>query len=172
MYRLAELTDKRRKQIGGGMLFAGLVGLVLGVIVIHWSSFPETEVVNGVEVPVVLDFMNWFPRGGLWLGIGYLIVLGAVTLALVGGAMLWVLNQPMTWTRASIGQGPPPSNEKFGDTSLERSRCWASPYFASYSRTSRVRAAWRWVPLRRDLSGFRCFSCPIRADVMPITPTM
>ena len=84
------------------MLFAGLVGLVLGVIVIHWSSFPETEVVNGVEVPVVLDFMNWFPRGGLWLGIGYLIVLGAVTLALVGGAMLWVLNQPMTWTRATV----------------------------------------------------------------------
>ena len=80
--------------------------------------------------------------------------------------------ESMTWTRASIGQGPPPSNEKFGDTSLERSRCWASPYFASYSRTSRVRAVWRWVPLRRDLPGFRCFSCPIRADVMPITPTM
>lgn len=81
---------------------AGLVGLVLGVITIHWSSIPETEVINGVEVPVVVDFLNWFPRGGLWLGLGYLIVLGAVTLCLVGGAMLWVLNQPMTWTRATV----------------------------------------------------------------------
>lgn len=80
---------------------AGLLGLVVGVITIHWSSIPATEVVDGVEVPVVVDFMNWFPRGGLWLGLGYLIVLGSVTLCLVGGAMLWVLNQPMTWTRAT-----------------------------------------------------------------------
>lgn len=81
---------------------AGLLGLVLGVIVIHWSSIPETEVINGVDVPVVVDFLNWFPRGGIWLGIGYLIVLGAVTLSLAGGAMLWVLNQPMTWARATV----------------------------------------------------------------------
>ena len=93
MYRLAELTDRRRKQIGGGLLVAGLLGLVVGVIVIHWSSFTDSDVVT---------FMPWFPRGTLWLGLGYLIVLGAVTLCLVGGAFLWVLNQPMTWTRATI----------------------------------------------------------------------
>ncbi len=102
MYRLTELSDRRRKQIGGALLTAGLVGLILGVITVHWSSIPQTEIVNGVEVPVVVDFMNWFPRGGLWLGVGYLIVLGSVTLALAGAAMLWVLNQPMTWTRAAV----------------------------------------------------------------------
>lgn len=93
MYRLAELSESRRKMLGGGLLTAGVVGLALGVIVIHWSSYPED---------VVVDFMNWFPRGALWLGVGYLIVFGATTLALVGGATLWVLNQPMTWARAAI----------------------------------------------------------------------
>ncbi|MFO7300750.1 MAG: hypothetical protein DIU67_011280 [Actinomycetes bacterium] len=102
MYRLAELSDKRRKQIGAGLLTAGILGLVLGVITIHWASYPETVIVDGVEVPYVVDFMNWFPRGALWLGLGYLVVFGAVTLSLVGGAFLWVLNQPMTWTRATI----------------------------------------------------------------------
>lgn len=102
MYRLAELSDKSRKRIGGGLLLAGILGLILGVITIHWGSYPETEIVNGVEVPVVVDYLNWFPRGTFWLGLGYLIVFGAVTLGLVGAAFLWVLNQPMTWTRATI----------------------------------------------------------------------
>lgn len=102
MYRLAELSERRRKLIGAGLLIAGLMGLVVGVIVIHWSSYPATEVVDGVEMPVVVGFMNWFPRGGLWLGIGYLVVFGATTLALLGAAFLWVLNQPMTWARATV----------------------------------------------------------------------
>lgn len=102
MYRLGELSDSRRKMIGSALLLAGLAGLVLGVVTIHWASIAETEVVNGVEVPVVVDYLNWFPRGALWLGIGYLIVFGATTLALVGGVFLWVLNQKMTWTRATV----------------------------------------------------------------------
>jgi len=102
MYRLAELSDSRRKMIGSALLLAGLAGLALGVVWIHWSSVPETEMINGVEVPVVVDFLNWFPRGALWLGIGYLIVFGATTLALIGGAFLWVLNQRMTWARATV----------------------------------------------------------------------
>jgi hypothetical protein len=101
MYRLGELSDSRRKMIGSVLLLAGLVGLALGVVFIHWASIPETEVINGVEVAVVVDYLNWFPRGALWLGIGYLIVFGATTLALVGGAFLWVLNQKMTWARAT-----------------------------------------------------------------------
>lgn len=102
MYRLGELSDPRRKMIGIVMLLAGFVGLVLGVIWIHWSSLPQTEVVNGVEVPVVVDYLNWFPRGIYWKAVGYLIVLGATTLALVGGCFLWVLNQKMTWARATV----------------------------------------------------------------------
>jgi len=102
MYRLAELSDSRRKTIGAGLLVAGLLGIVIGVIWIHWSSIPQTQIVDGVETPVVVDYLNWFPRGVLWKGIGYLIVLGATTLALVGAVFLWVLNQPMTWARATV----------------------------------------------------------------------
>ena len=102
MYRLGELSDARRRTIGGSLLILSLVGLVLGVIWIHWSSFPQTELVDGVETPVVLDTLNWFPRGTIWKGIGYLIVLGATTMGLVGATLLWVLNQKMTWARATV----------------------------------------------------------------------
>lgn len=102
MYRLTELSDSRRKTIGWSLLFVGFVGLVLGVIWIHWSSIPETELVGGEEVAVVVDQLNWFPRGSVWKGIGYLIVLGATTLVLVGSTFLWVLNQKMTWARATM----------------------------------------------------------------------
>jgi hypothetical protein len=102
MYRFAELSDSRRKQIGWALLLAGLVGLILGVIWIHWSSLPRTEVIDGVETEVVVDYLNWFPRGTLWKGIGYLIVLGATTLFLVGALFLSVLNQQMTWARAAV----------------------------------------------------------------------
>ena len=103
MYRLGELTDARRKMIGGGLTVAGILGLVLGVIWIHWSSFPSTELVEGVEVPVVVDFLNWWPRGTFWKGLGYLVVLGATTILLIGSSMLLLLNQKMTWTRATVG---------------------------------------------------------------------
>lgn len=102
MYRLAELTDSRRKAVGSLLLLAGFSGLVIGVIWIHWASIPETELVGGVEVEVVVDYLNWFPRGVLWKAIGYLIVLGATTLAFVGAIFLWVMNQPMTWARATM----------------------------------------------------------------------
>ncbi|HEU4321384.1 MAG TPA: hypothetical protein VFS66_15040 [Acidimicrobiia bacterium] len=96
------MSDARRKLIGSGMLIAGLLGLVLGVIWIHWSSIPLTQTVDGVEMPVVVDYLNWWPRGKFWKGIGYLIVLGATTIALVGATFLWVLNQKMTWARATV----------------------------------------------------------------------
>jgi len=102
MYRLGELTDKRRKGIGSALLTLGVLGLVIGVVWIHWSSIPQTELVDGVDVAVTVDFLNWFPRGPIWLGVGYLIVLGATTLALIGAIFLWVLNQRMTWARATV----------------------------------------------------------------------
>lgn len=102
MYRLAELSDSRRKAIGLALLLLGLAGLAVGVVWIHWSSFPETELIDGVRVPYVVDFMNWFPRGIIWKAIGYLIVGGAATFALIGATFLWVLNQKMTWARATV----------------------------------------------------------------------
>jgi len=102
MYRLGELSDARRTSIGRRLLTLGLLGLALGVVWIHWSSLPMTELVDGVEVPVVVDQLNWWPRGIMWKGAGYLVVGGAVTLLLIGASFLWVLNQKMTWARATV----------------------------------------------------------------------
>ena len=102
MYRLGELSDARRRSIGGGLLVLGILGVILGVIWIHWSSIPKTELVNGVETDVVVDFLNWWPRGTIWKGLGYLVVLGATTMVLIGACLLWVLNQKMTWARATV----------------------------------------------------------------------
>lgn len=102
MYRLGELSESRRKTIGSMLVLLGVLGLVLGVVWIHWSSIPQTELIDGVDVVVTVDYLNWFPRGTVWQGIGYLIVLGATTSILVGALFLWVLNQRMTWARATV----------------------------------------------------------------------
>jgi hypothetical protein len=100
MYRLAELSDSRRKSIGWGLLGIGFVALVIAVIWIHFSSFPENHLVDGKEVPLLLDQFNWVPRGWLSKGLGYLVAFGASQMLVVGALFLWVLNQRMTWARA------------------------------------------------------------------------
>jgi hypothetical protein len=100
MYRLAELSDSRRKSIGWGLLGLGFLALVVAVWLIHFSSFPETVIVDGVEVPRVLDYFNWVPRGALWKGVGYLIAFAASQMLVLGALFVFVLNQKMTWARA------------------------------------------------------------------------
>jgi hypothetical protein len=103
MYRLAELSDGRRKSIGWAMLGFGTILLALAVWWIHFSSFPITEMVDGVEVPVVLSSFNWVPRGWIWKGLGYLAAFGASQMMLAGAAFVFLLNQKLTWSRALFG---------------------------------------------------------------------
>jgi hypothetical protein len=100
MYRLAELSDSRRTNIGWGLLGLGFLTLVVAVLLIHYSGFPESTLVDGVEVPFVLDQFNWVPRGSLWRGIGYLIAFGCSQMLVLGALFVFVLNQRMTWARA------------------------------------------------------------------------
>ena len=100
MYRLAELSDSRRKSIGWGLLGAGFVTLVIAVVWIHYSSFPETHIVEGQEVPLVLDQFDWVPRGWLSKGLAYLVSFAASQMLVVAALLVWVLNQKMTWARA------------------------------------------------------------------------
>jgi hypothetical protein len=103
MYRLAELSDGRRKSLGWAMLGFGTLLLAIAVWWVHYSSFPATEVVDGVEVPVVLSSFNWVPRGWFWKGVGYLAAFGASQLMLAGAAFVFLLNQRLTWSRALFG---------------------------------------------------------------------
>ena len=100
MYRLAELSDSRRKSIGWGLLGLGFVTLVVAVIWIHYSSLGETHVVDGEQVPLIVDQFNWIPRGWLWKGLGYLAAFAASQMLVIGALFVWVLDQKMTWARA------------------------------------------------------------------------
>ncbi len=91
MYRLAELSDSRRKSIGWGLLGLGFLTLVVAVIWIHFASFPA-DVDGGV--------FDWVPRGPIWKGLGYLTSFAASQMLVVGALLLFVLNQRMTWARA------------------------------------------------------------------------
>jgi hypothetical protein len=91
MYRLAELSDSRRRTIGWGLLALGFVTLVVGVIWIHFTSLPPEENTG---------FFSWIPNNHLLKGIGYLVVFGASQMLVVGALFVWVLNQRMTWARA------------------------------------------------------------------------
>jgi hypothetical protein len=100
MYRLAELSDSTRRKAGWGLLLLGTGLLVVGVLWIHFASLPLTIVVDDVEVPLVVDYFNWVPRGALWQGLGYLAVFAASQMMIGGAILLWVLNLRMTWSRA------------------------------------------------------------------------
>lgn len=102
MYRLADLTEQQRTRYGWGMLILGAIGMVLAVVIVHWAQLPVTEVVDGIEQPYVVDFLNWMPRGWLPKGIGYLVSFGASQLLLAGAAIAFVLGRPMTWARATF----------------------------------------------------------------------
>ena len=100
MYRLAELSDSTRRKAGWALLLLGTGLLVVGVLWIHFSSLSPTVMVDGVEVPLVVDYFDWWPRGVWWQGAGYLVVFAASQMMIGGAVLLWVLNQRMTWSRA------------------------------------------------------------------------
>ncbi len=102
MHRLASLNDQRRIIIGWSALLMGTALMAVSVLWIHYAKLPDSEIVNGVATPLVVDYFNWIPRGWLWKSLGYLGALAASQMMLAGAAFLWVLNQKMTWARASF----------------------------------------------------------------------
>lgn len=84
------------------MLALGVVAMVVGVIVIHYAGLPTEEFVDGVFVPLEVEYFNWIPRGWFPKSIGYLVAFGASQMLIVGAAFVWVLNQRMTWARAGF----------------------------------------------------------------------
>ncbi|MGQ0848980.1 MAG: hypothetical protein ACT4OP_07665 [Actinomycetota bacterium] len=102
MHRLAELSKSQRTRFGWGMIVAGSILLVVAIWWIHYSSFAQTTVVDGVVVPVVVDYFNWVPRGWYWKALGYLAVFGASQLLLGGVMLAYVLGEKLTWARAAF----------------------------------------------------------------------
>lgn len=99
MYRLGELSDGRRKAIGWGLLLIGTGVLIAGVLWIHFTSLPLDEDAG---------IFDWIPRSvanspsAFWKAGGYLAVFAASQMMVIGGFFIWVLNQRMTWARATF----------------------------------------------------------------------
>lgn len=103
MYRLGEFTEQQRTRYGWSLMALGAVALAVGVVVVHYANFPVTIVENGVERPLVLDELNWMPRGWIPKVIGYLIAFGASQFLILGAVLAFILGRPMTWSRAAFG---------------------------------------------------------------------
>lgn len=103
MPRLGDLTEQQRARYGWSMMIAGTVAMTVAVILVHYANFPQTEFIDGVEQPVVLDEFNWVPRGWFPKSIGYLLAFGASQLLLGGAALAFLLGRTITWSRAAFG---------------------------------------------------------------------
>ena len=102
MYRLAELTQSQRKRLGWALMIGGSLILVVAVWWIHYSSFARTTLVDGVTVPVVVEYFNWVPRGWFWKALGYLAAFAASQMLLVGAALAFVVGRTLTWSLAAF----------------------------------------------------------------------
>ncbi|HUO46355.1 MAG TPA: hypothetical protein VM470_05950 [Acidimicrobiia bacterium] len=102
MHRLAELSKSQRSRLGWTMITAGTLILAVAVIWIHYSSLSRTTTIDGIEVPLVVEYFNWIPRAWYWKALGYLAAFLSSQLLLGGAVLVWVLGQPMTWARAAF----------------------------------------------------------------------
>ena len=100
MYRLGELSDDRRRRIGGLLLVAGTVLMIIAVAIVHEFGRPA----EGISGSPIAGLLEALPLGALkyFKALGYLIAFAASQMMLGGAALLWVLNQPMTWARATF----------------------------------------------------------------------
>jgi hypothetical protein len=103
MNRLAELTEKQRTRLGAAALLIGTLLLAVGVVFAHYALFPETEFIDGVEVPLQVDYLGWIPRGWQWVTLGQLIGLAGSQFMIVGSLFLWFMGRKLTWARATFG---------------------------------------------------------------------
>ncbi|MDH3261871.1 MAG: hypothetical protein OEM81_05550 [Acidimicrobiia bacterium] len=103
MNRLAELDEKQRTRLGAAALLIGTLMLAVGVIIAHYAAFPATELIDGVDVPVQVDYLGWIPRGWPWVTLGQIIAFGGSQLMVIGALFLWFMGRKLTWARATFG---------------------------------------------------------------------
>ena len=84
-------------------MLVGTLLLAVGVVIAHYAAFPETELIDGVEVPLQVDYLGWIPRGWLWVTIGQIIGFVGSQFMVVGALFLWFVGRKLTWARATFG---------------------------------------------------------------------
>lgn len=92
MYRLGELTEQQKTRYGWALMVAGVVGVAVAVIIVHYAQVPRP----------IEGFFSFMPGGWLPKGIGYLIAFGASQMLIGGAVLAFVLGRPMTWALATF----------------------------------------------------------------------
>lgn len=103
MIGLSELNKTQRTRLGATGLVIGTLMLGVGVVIAHYALFPETELVDGVQVPFQVDYFGWIPRGWQWVTLGQIIGFIGSQLMVVGALFLWFVGRKLSWARASFG---------------------------------------------------------------------
>ena len=98
------VRDTRRIRIGVAGLAVGLVLMVLGILIAHFTGLPETDAVGRDLYPDIPRCLGFETSGSCWVlpTTGQLIgVIGSQILlaAIVFG---WVLGKPLTWATATV----------------------------------------------------------------------
>ena len=91
MNRLANMTESQRRVAGATLFLAGFVAIALGVVVAHYANFPETVFIDGVDVPVDVDYLGWIPRHFAVVTLGQIVAIGGSQLIVVACLLLWVI---------------------------------------------------------------------------------
>lgn len=103
MYRLGSLEDGKRRRMGGMLLALGTVGLSLAIVVVHYAQVPRELFEGGVRTAIDVGPIGDIIPNDKWVKFGgYLAVLGASQMMVLGALFIWVLNQRMTWARATV----------------------------------------------------------------------
>ncbi|HKZ28193.1 MAG TPA: hypothetical protein VJ482_00980 [Acidimicrobiia bacterium] len=103
MNRLSELDQKQRTRLGAAALVIGALMLAVGVVIAHYAAFPDTELIDGVGVPVQVDYLGWIPRGWQWVTLGQIIGFAGSQLMVIGALFFWFVGRKLTWARATFG---------------------------------------------------------------------
>lgn len=109
---MLNLIRQRSKELGIAGLVVGTVILIVGVWWVHYTSIPETVTIGGVTTEVQVDYFGWLPRGCMlgsvstmclpWFTLGHIAAFIGSQLMLAGALLLWFIDKPLTWSRASF----------------------------------------------------------------------
>lgn len=103
MHRLGAMEERRRRILGSALLGVGTLLLAVAVVIVHYSLLVREEILDGATVPIDVGPLGDIIPHNIWVKFaGYLLALAASQMMILGGLFLWVLNQKMTWARATV----------------------------------------------------------------------
>jgi hypothetical protein len=94
---MAEANELRRyRLIGVGLVGAGLVAVIVGALVAHFTSLPDRNAFDVEIYPAI-------PRGWLWTLVGQIVSVSGGLMFIAGAALGFLYKRELTWARAAVG---------------------------------------------------------------------